>query len=410
VPPPSIGARPGVLVVTPRFPYPPVGGDKLRIWNVIKHLAGSFEVDLFAFIDPSAAIATAIATEDLREVERVCRRVVTQPLQRSQQVQGVAGALIRREPMQVGLYRNRAAHNVIGDLIHVQRPQVVISHLVRMLPYAQQLPPNRVVLEMTDAISMNYQRIRRPRSAQETGYVAERRRLLNYEIAAVSSCAATVVVAQQDAQYLAAHGGQTEKVHVITNGTDLQQSRARHDKDVVAFLGNLRSTQNEDMVLHFAADIFPLIRAKVPDARFVVIGANPSPRVRALAQQSGITVTGAVSDVSDHLGRAAVSVCPMRYGAGVQNKILESMALGVPVVTTSIGLEGIEASAPAQVLVADAAPEFAAQVVAVLTQPNLRQDLAAAAGAFVDQNFRWDTPMKQYVDLVTTVANRATES
>lgn len=393
-------ARPSILVITSRFPYPPVGGDKLRIWTIIEHLADRFDVDLFALYAREADLL------GLSEVERVCRLVRTQRLSRRRQVAGMMSAMRNGLPLQVGLYSDPAALESARALISGRHYDVVLAHLVRTLGYAMAVPGQPVVLELTDAISMNYERIRRPRSGQEAVYVAERARLREYERQSLERVAAGVVVARQDADYLVGLGAAPGKVRVITNGTDMRPSprAGPHDPELVVFMGNLRSTQNADMATYFAQTILPRLRALRPAARFQVIGANPPRQVLALDRLPGVQVTGPVTDMALRLGQACVSVCPMRYGAGVQNKVLESMAVGVPVVTTGQGLEGIDATPGDQILVADDPDEFAALVAAVLADADLRDRLSRAGSAFIEERFRWDRPMRQYQDLIAEVA------
>jgi glycosyltransferase involved in cell wall biosynthesis len=146
---------------------------------------------------------------------------------------------------------------------------------------------------------------------------------------------------------------------------------------------------NVDGVRHFCAEIFPLVRAEIPDARFVIVGRNPVRSVRALGRLPGVSVTGGVPDVRPYLASAAVSVAPLRVARGLQNKILEAMAMALPVVGTSAAFEGVGAPRGTGGEVADDPEGFARCVVELLRDPARRQSVGRAARAYVERHHRW---------------------
>ncbi len=394
-------SRPALLVITTRFPYPPIGGEKLRIFTIIEHLAADFDVDVFAFYSDDRELS------GLARLREICRDVQVFRLGTPAKMRNTMIGWLRGLPLQVAHYYSKRAQRTVDRLIADRGYDAVLAHLVRTAEYTRGVPAEHVVLELTDAISMNYYRITRPRTGMELLYLLERRRLLGYEAAATRRVGRCVVVAETDRRFLADHGADAA-IEVITNGTEVQpRPDVVVQPQTIAFLGNLRSAPNEDMVLRFAADIFPLVLAERPDARFLVIGANPSAAVRRLHDGRRIIVTGEVPDPADLLAGARVSVCPMRFGAGVQNKVLESMALGVPVVATPAGHEGIPAQAGEEILVAADDDSFARQVLAVLADDDLRDGLSAAGQEFIERSFRWNGPMADYRAVVLECAASA---
>jgi glycosyltransferase involved in cell wall biosynthesis len=163
---------------------------------------------------------------------------------------------------------------------------------------------------------------------------------------------------------------------------------------------------NVDGVEHFGREIFPILRRAVPELEFWIVGRNPTPRVRALASAEGVRVTGEVDDVGEYLARAAVAVVPLRIAQGVQNKILEAMAAGTPVVATSKAFEGIDATPGADLLVADGAADFAGAVERLLRDSHERERLAASARKVVETRYSWDSSMAELERILREAVHR----
>ena len=390
-------SRPSILVITPRFPLPAIGGDKLRILNIVEYLSRDFDVDIFAFYSDSNEL------KELSALRRICREVHPYRLSRATKLRNTLTGWLQGLPLQVAHYYNRGAHAAVQDLIDRNQYDVVLTHLVRTLEYARSVPASQVVLEMTDAISMNYYRIGRPRTAMELVYRMERRRLVNYETAAAARAASSVVVSSTDREFLSQRGANAT-IDVISNGTDLQQIEdVESDRNTIVFLGNLRYAPNEDMVMRFAERILPIVTAAEPRCRFLVIGADPSSRVQRLHDGKRIVVTGTVTNPARMLAEGRVSVCPMAFGAGVQNKVLESMALGVPVVVTPAGLEGIPAEPGREILMAAEDQGIAEQVIRLLRDDDLHRSISTAGLAFIDNGYRWDQQLNRYRQLIAGI-------
>jgi glycosyltransferase involved in cell wall biosynthesis len=178
----------------------------------------------------------------------------------------------------------------------------------------------------------------------------------------------------------------------ITNGVDsdyFSASKESGNSGQIIFTGVMNYRPNEDAVLYFCKEMFPLIKREYPSVEFWVVGQNPSSTVQALSQQPGIHVTGTVEDIRPYLEAAAIFICPLRYGAGIKNKILVAMAMEKPVVATSISLEGIEAQADRDVLVADSPADFAAKVVSILKDGSLARRLGENGHRLVVERYSW---------------------
>lgn len=180
-------------------------------------------------------------------------------------------------------------------------------------------------------------------------------------------------------------------VQVAPNGVDTDEIRFLNPEPSheILFVGTLSQPANADAVTYFARDIFPLLRAAVPDAVFRVIGRNPGPAIRELGHISGVTITGAVDDVTPWYRRCAAAVVPLRAGGGTRLKILEAMAYGRPVVSTVMGCEGIQAESGRHVLLADSPRDIAASLRDILVRPDEGVRLSREARKLVEERYSW---------------------
>jgi sugar transferase (PEP-CTERM/EpsH1 system associated) len=393
-----------VLALTPRLPFPPVGGDKLRAYSFLSRLSQRHPVDLLSFIE--RADEEAQARDLARRHPGISVETVRLGPWRSRL--GALVGLASREPLQVHYYRSAEMRARVEARLASTRYDAVYVHLVRMAQYVERRTEPRRVLDMTDAISMVFARAQAVRrdwfrvvNAIEWG------RVRRYEPEIVRRFDATVLIAEVDAQELAKNGAPAERLVVVNNGVDrafFTPSAREYDSSRAVFVGNLYSFANSDAALRIAREIAPRLRAQIPAASIDIVGVNPPASVRAFSGREGVTVTGAVDDVRPFVERAALSLCPVRVAGGVQNKILESLALGVPVVTSPEGFEGLGACGEEDgVLVARSDDEFAALSVALMRDASLRAELGRRGAAFIGRSYDWD---RQVTALEAVLAGR----
>ncbi|MEI2689486.1 MAG: glycosyltransferase family 4 protein [Anaerolineae bacterium] len=196
-------------------------------------------------------------------------------------------------------------------------------------------------------------------------------------------------------------------VEVVPNGVDvtyfIPQPAARDNKSVV-YVGHYGYPPNADAAQYFVQAIWPLIRSRIPEAQFIAVGMQPP---AGLAGHPGVTVTGAVPDVRPYLADAAVVVAPLRVGGGTRIKIVEALAAGKAVVSTTLGAEGLDVVAGRDLLLADEPQTFAAAVADLLANPGLRADLGRNGRALVEQNYNWDCLAQKQEQIFIRLANRA---
>lgn len=383
-----------LLILTPRFPYPVVGGDRLRIYQVCKALSERFALTLLSLCESETEMEMPLPSDGVFDrVERVL-------LTRHRSYLNTLLALVGSTPLQVAYYRSSAFAKAVNRLLPAH--DGVLSHLIRCAEYVKNSDKPRI-LEMTDAISLNYSRVRQ---LKKTGgfkahvYRVEASRLLAYERHIVDAFDLSVLVSETDKEYLV--GATHEKVIVCSNGVALNHLPFRDrskSKPVIAYIGNMASVQNMDACIYFAQDVMPLITQRV-NATFRVVGRisdNDAARLRALPN---VDVTGPVDNIAEAVEDARLGVCPVRLAAGVQNKVLEYMALGLPVVTSSIGLEGFSAQPERDLLVADSPKEYAEAISQLWNNDAMKTRLAMNGRAYVNSHHQWSSRLAPMVDRV----------
>ncbi|MFI5314321.1 MAG: glycosyltransferase [Myxococcota bacterium] len=380
-----------ILALTPRLPYPPVGGDKLRAHEFLARLAARHDVHLVSFVESAAEDEHARALA--RRHQKMSVETVLLPRWRSRlhTLVGVASPL----PLQVHYYRSSRMRSLVARRLAEGRFDAVYVHLLRMAQYVERAADTRRVLDITDAISLVYGRAQQMRrDGFRALFALEVARLPRYETRLIRSFDATAVISQVDRDVLISNGAPAERLALINNGVDRTYFTPRaegYDPRRLAFVGNLGSFANTDAALFMLREVFPAIRRQRSDAELDVVGVSPPPSVLAFHGAGGVNVTGAVDDVRPYVERAAASLCPVRVAGGVQNKILESLALGVPVVTSPEGFEGLGARGEDDGVCVAADPEdFARKSIALMADPARRRELGGRGARFVAEHYDWD--------------------
>lgn len=393
----SVSVKKKILVLTPRFPYPVIGGDRLRIYRLCQALSQEYELTLLSLCDSDAEMTMPLPDQVFTRVERL-------RLSFWRRAWNMIKALPSRRPLQVAYYACPAFNARARELL--EQHDATLAHLIRAGDGIRDIPGVKF-LEMTDAISLNYQRVSAARGGmfdwRRLIYRFEAKRLLQYEKAVVNSFTHTFLVSEIDKDFLFRNEpASLSRVSVCSNGVDVAALPYHfvHEARDIVFIGNLQSLQNFDAAYFFATEVLPIVRANYPDVRFRVIGRIRPDSVRQLSQLPGVDISGEVSDVAVAASGAALGVCPVRLGAGVQNKVLEYMSLGLPVVSTRLGLEGFAAKPGRDLLVADSPEEMAAAVCLLLEDRLAAASQARCARDYVEQQHSWDAMLSPLVSTV----------
>ncbi len=398
--------KPNLLLISSRVPYPVIGGDRLRLYHMAKVLASKYNVHLVCLADTQFDVEKELPNDGVfSSVERIL-------LPKWQSWLNSLIALLTRTPLQVAYYKSSPFYKAV--IKKSLESEIIVSHLIRTSDVVSQIEGKDKVkiLEMTDAISLNYQRS----SKLNIGFKRfifwlEIGRLQRYELAAISAFDASVLVSGVDKTYLSDLGNPTpDKVFVCSNGVDLDRFPFDYTPDgkTILFIGSMDYHPNIDAVVYFIENVFPLIRKDIPEAIFRIVGRIAEKDIAQYQLHEGVEVTGTVESVASAAQGATVGVCPVRVGAGVQNKILEYMALGMPTVTTTMGLEGLAAQPNQDLFVVDDPSAMARQIVDIMKHPKLASDFSRAGRSYVETNHAWDAqfkPLLEFIDSKITQFN-----
>ena len=381
----------------------------MTVDRLIRFLAGrGVEVDLACFVENES--------EDraLRgELGPVCRRIATVRLPSWRAYANTALSLPTREPMQVAYYRSAEMARLVRERVARERYDLVYVHLIRMAEYARKLPLPKVIgLQISQALNLQRMVDNVGDPARRFFYRVEARKVRPYEAAICRDFDRVFLVGQRDIDEIA-KTAPVDNALVQPHGQDVpgpaRLAQAKREPFAIVMSGVMATYTNVDAATWFAREIFPLVEREVPEASFWIVGRQPQREVLALARPPRVVVTGEVPDVSDWLLRAAVGVAPLRIGAGMQNKLVQAMAAGLPVVATPVANEGIRATDGEHLWLREDPRAFADAVVTLLRDRAARERLGAAARCFVERSWTWEAHFEQQLRVFTEVAERGRE-
>jgi sugar transferase (PEP-CTERM/EpsH1 system associated) len=380
-----------IFYITQRVPYPPDRGDKIITFNVLRHLSRHHEVHVFCTADGEADLANVAGAEAIAaSVTAVTVRPWAGRLR-------VLAALATGDPLSVAMMQEPALLVAVEKAHAKLRPDLVIAYSSNVARYAEGFADTPRVMQFVDLDSLKWARYATTTAPpMRWVYAIEARRLLEYERHIARSFDHSVVCTDAElADFAAAIPG--APVTAVKNGVDFEhfspQGAAREPGRMV-FTGVMDYLPNVDAVTWFAGDILPRIQAVLPHASLVICGARPAPAVLALAARPGVAVTGWVPDVRPVLDAAEVFVAPLRIARGIQNKVLEAMAMELPVVASTAAWTGTDMPPGETLEVSDEPQDFAARVIALLRDPGRRAALGRAARAAVIRDYAWSTRLR----------------
>jgi len=391
-----------LLFLAHRIPFPPNKGDKIRSFNALKFLAKHYRVHVGAFVDDP------VDWQRAHELKAYCAQTHLVALnKRTARLRSLAGLLSGRA-LTLPYYRDRRMARWVDGVLRSRPIKAVFVYSAAMVQYVESADNIRRLIDFVDVDSDKWRQYKDSLSGpRKWVYNREAERLLRYERhAAALADASFFVSAAEAALFRQLAPESAAKVTHYNNGVDLEYfSPDRHggspyrlDEKAIVFTGAMDYWPNVDAVVWFAREILPAVRAAVPSAVFCIVGSNPTSEVAQLAGLPGVRVTGRVDDVRPYVRHAAVAVAPLRLARGVQNKVLEAMACGRATVVTSQALEGIEAEAGRDVVLADTVAHFAEAVTRLLRQPDRR--LESAARTLVENRYGWAPNLAQVLELL----------
>jgi sugar transferase (PEP-CTERM/EpsH1 system associated) len=382
-----------LLFLAHRIPYPPNKGDKIRSWHILRHLARRHRVHLGCFIDDPADREFEPV---LRQLCGECCFVELKP--RLSRILSLRG-LLTGAPLTLPYYASAALASWVRTTIDRHRPDCLFFYSSAMARFdAPTSYGARRVLDLVDVDSQKWSEYaRRQPWPLSWIYAREGRTLLRFEREMAARMDASVLVSAAEAALFADLAPESgHKIHAVNNGVDtdyFSPDRAHEtpfpaDAVPVIFTGAMDYWPNVDAVQFFARTVLPLLREACPSATFWIVGSSPARAVLDLKTLPGVVVTGRVPDVRPYLAHAAAVVAPLRLARGVQNKVLEAMAMARPVVATAQAAEGIDAVPGRDLLVADTPDAMARHLIATIRDSAYRE-LGPRGRSYVLATYDW---------------------
>jgi polysaccharide biosynthesis protein PslH len=391
-----------IMFVANRVPYPPYRGDKLKIWNLAKRLSINHELYLYTIAQDK---------EELQHIEKlktVFKEVHIIFLPKWKSIIKTAFAVFNNIPFQVAYFQSKLFSKMLQGALESNEFDAIHIQHIRMSRYFRDLPKNNAVLDLPDAFSLYWKRrAERARWPWLRWFAAvEQRRLFNMESSFLKAFPLTLVCSEEDKNYLSEFAG--ANIQVLPNGVDTEVFYPRENVQPepyrILFTGNMDYAPNVDAVEYFCDEILPLIIERFPLVKFVIAGQRPVKRVLDLASDI-VLVTGFIKDISEEYAKAALVVAPLRFGAGTQNKVLEALAMGVPVVCTHVGFKGLGIQNGEGAFMARNTLEFATEVNRLLETEQNRKQMAGKGIQKIVTTFGWDAitaKLLMYLESVKT--------
>ena len=395
-----------VIALTHRVPYPPDRGDKIRTYHLLSRLARRAEVHLLCLADPPSDQTYWAA------LERMFASVSIVPLHMSTQCIRALPYLATSQPLTLPIFHHPRLAAKLAERIAAVRPHALYAESSSMAPYALRHPHTPLAMDFVDVDSAKWRAYTRQRGALLAPlYAREAWALARYERRVARHACVSLFAARRELALFRAIAPNA-RARVIENGVDVDYYAPRTSpprEPSVVFFGAMDYAANAAAAVYLVRTVLPRLRASVPELRVVLAGARPGREVRALASVPGVNVTGFVQDIRPHVTQCTLTACPLRVARGVQNKILEAMAMGVPVVASPEAAEGIEADADKELVVAPSDTSgvvFANAVLSLLADPDRCESLRHRARARVVARYDWQQRADELYGALRELASR----
>lgn len=377
-----------ILFLANRFPYPPFRGDKLKIYNLAKQLSRRHNLFLLTFIQDKKDY------KHLPELEKFFAEINLVFLPGIRSMMNCITHPLSSDPFQINYFRSGEMKKQLAAFLMKHRIDVIHTQHLRMAQYTSGLRSVKTVIDLPDAYSLYWKRrleikrnvLRHAFEKSEYGKIRKYEKIIReFDL--------TLVCSDEDREYLI-NEHSAENIKILPNGVDTGTFfSSRHDYDndrVILLAGNMGYYPNVDAAVYFANEIFPSVKRIFPGVTLRIAGQNPARKVQELAGES-IGVTGFVKSLEEEYKKCSLAISPVRVGAGTMNKVLEPMAMGVPVVMSAVGFRGLNAVEGRDVLVARDTESFIRNISLLLESAERRRSLGEAGKKVVQENFSWET-------------------
>lgn len=381
------------MLLTQVLPYPPDSGPKVKTFNVLKYLAQKHEVTLVSFVRGDQS-------QHIRVLESYCKAIHTIPMKRSfgQNLTALYKSLTGNSPWMMARDDIKEMRQLIDHLATQEKFDVAHADQLNMTQYAQRVKGAKHVLDAHNALWVLYQRLAQTMGRGVKRWLLERdwRLLKEYEGRICLEFDQVLTVSEEDkVSFEEAMGGKKREIHVIPIAVDTDELRAiRRDKDAshIVSIGTMYWPPNIDGIMWFLGNVLPIIWIKRPKTVCDIIGARPPQQLVDYGKShTGVNVTGYVEDPTAYLQKAGLMIVPLRAGGGMRVKILNALSQELPIVTTTLGCEGIQVEHERHLLIADTPNEFAEAVLRLLDNSDLAKKLGENGRQLIQEKYDYRT-------------------
>jgi len=384
-----------ILIISPYFPFPARDGGKVRLYNLIKHLSQKNEVYLLAYIEPNAdkncvELAKEFCTDVFPVLREEDKRIIKDDIPRS-----------------VSFFYTQAMINELQKVLDVVKPDVVQLDFLIMTQYVKHIKNVPVFYTEHDMGLLDFNQSFHDRDLNDTERFFEWKKLISYEKHILDYFCSVMVLTDRD-KTLIENLNNNVKATIIPTGVDTEFYKPNicsdEEKNLI-FVGHYRHFPNADAIIYFVKNIYPKIIQKIPNIKLYIVGSGVTKSVENL-QTENIIITGEVEDIRKYLRQPNIFVAPVRLGGGIKGKVLEAMAMGVPVVATKEAVSGIDYANNNFALVSDDIDIFADNVVKLLKDESLYKELSVNSRKIVEEYYNWKNIADKLNDFYSNKLNK----
>lgn len=381
-------------ILLSRFPFPLEKGDKLRAYHQIKELSKKHKIYLYAISDQ------VVSESNLMQLEPYCQSIKILKLSKvTIAFNLLRGLLFSNLPLQVAYFFKKSAQKPIIDFFKKHQVEHIFCQLIRVSEYLKDYHSIPKTLDYMDVLSKGMERrIEKSNKFLKPLFRLETDRLKKYEHFIFSSYTNRVIISEQDRD-LIIHAN-NNSIEIIRNGVDLDffQKKTIPKKYDLVFTGNMSYAPNIDGVTYLVEEILPKVWEVNPNVTLVIAGATPSPKVQKLAQKR-VTITGWVEDIREYYAASKIFIAPMQIGTGLQNKLLEAMAMNIPCITSTLANNALKATHKQNILIAEENQDYVDAILSLLKNEDLAANIALNGYKFVKSNYDWESTTNQLENL-----------
>jgi sugar transferase (PEP-CTERM/EpsH1 system associated) len=378
-----------IFVLLSRVPYPLEKGDKLRAYHQVKRLSKKHDVTLCCLN------AEQLHPDAEAELGKICGKLEIIPLSKIGIAWNLALGIFSSKPYQVRYFHQGRVHRKVNALIAETAPDHIYCQLIRAAEYVKNQHSIPKTIDYMDAFSKGTERrIQSANFLMRPLFKAETRRLLAYENIMFEYFEHKTIISEQDRDLI--YHPDREQIHVVRNGVDTDYfcPQTQEKKYDLVFNGNMSYAPNIDSAIYLVNEVLPELWKLKPEATLLISGVKPVPAVKELASHK-VTISGWVEDVRDSYAAAHIFIAPMQIGTGLQNKLLEAMAMRIPCVTSSLANNALGAMHGENIFIGDSPANYAQIITDLLNDPAKANSIATAGHQFVLTHFDWQSTTDQ---------------